>query len=102
MDEHAHEHAHGHHHDHGHDHDHDHDGGHDHGRAGWWRRVTHAFRPHSHDHAGKIDEAAASAAGMRALWISLAGLGLTAAVQAVVAVAAGSVALLGDTLHNAA
>jgi cation diffusion facilitator family transporter len=89
----------GHHHDHGHEHEHHH---HDHGRtSSWWRRVTHAFRPHSHDHADKIDEAAASSAGMRALVISLAGLGLTAVVQAVVALTAGSVALLGDTLHNA-
>ena len=44
----------------------------------------------------------ASRAGMRALWISLAGLGITALVQAVVVVFSGSVALLGDTLHNVA
>ena len=44
----------------------------------------------------------ASAEGMRALWISLAVLGATAGIQAVVAAASGSVALLGDTLHNAA
>jgi len=43
-----------------------------------------------------------SAAGMRALWTSLAVLGVTAVIQAAVAVASGSVALLGDTLHNAA
>ena len=60
-------------------------------------------RPHSHDAAGTVDTAMeASAAGMRALWISLAVLGATAAIQAAVAVASGSVALLGDTLHNAA
>jgi cation diffusion facilitator family transporter len=40
--------------------------------------------------------------GLRALWLSLAGLGLTAVLQAVVAVWSGSVALLGDTLHNVA
>jgi cation diffusion facilitator family transporter len=39
---------------------------------------------------------------MRALWISLAVLGATALVQAVVVVASGSVALLSDTLHNVA
>ncbi|GGS97628.1 cation efflux system protein [Streptomyces chromofuscus] len=39
---------------------------------------------------------------MRALWISLAVLGVTALAQAVVVVASGSVALLGDTVHNAA
>lgn len=40
--------------------------------------------------------------GMRALWISLAILGTTAAAQAVVVALSGSVALLGDTLHNVA
>ena len=44
----------------------------------------------------------ASAEGMRVLWISLAVLGVTAVVQAAVTVLSGSVALLGDTLHNAA
>ncbi len=44
----------------------------------------------------------ASAQGMRALWISLAVLVATAAIQAVVVAFSGSVALLGDTLHNAA
>lgn len=40
--------------------------------------------------------------GRRALLIGLVGLGLTAAIQAVVAAFSGSVALLGDTLHNIA
>jgi len=44
----------------------------------------------------------ASREGMRALWISLAGLGATAVLQALVVVLSGSVALLGDTLHNVA
>lgn len=44
----------------------------------------------------------ASALGMRALWISLVVLVVTAALQAVVVAISGSVALLGDTLHNAA
>jgi cation diffusion facilitator family transporter len=39
---------------------------------------------------------------MRALWISLAVLGVTAALQALIVVFSGSVALLGDTLHNVA
>ena len=43
-----------------------------------------------------------SAEGIRALWISLAVLGGTALLQAVVVAVSGSVALLGDTLHNAA
>ena len=38
---------------------------------------------------------------MRALWISFAALGVTTIVQAVVVVLSGSVALLGDTMHNA-
>ncbi len=44
----------------------------------------------------------ASAEGMRALWISLAVLGGTALIQAAVVAFSGSIALLGDTLHNAA
>jgi cation diffusion facilitator family transporter len=50
---------------------------------------------HSHIHDDSAD-------GLRALWISLAVLGATAAVQAVVVLWSGSVALLGDTLHNLA
>jgi cation diffusion facilitator family transporter len=41
-----------------------------------------------------------SAVGIRALWISFVVLAVTAAAQAVVVVWSGSVALLGDTLHN--
>jgi cation diffusion facilitator family transporter len=66
-------------------------------------RLRHALRPHSHEAADKVDAAMeASAAGMRALWVSLAVLGGTAVLQAVVVAVSGSVALLGDTLHNAA
>jgi cation diffusion facilitator family transporter len=43
----------------------------------------------------------ASAEGMQVLWISLGVLGGAAVIQAVVTVLSGSVALLGDTLHNA-
>ncbi len=43
-----------------------------------------------------------SAEGMRALWLSLAGLAATAVIQAAVVAISGSVALLGDTLHNSA
>lgn len=78
--------------------------GHGHGPRGSLRaRFLHAVKPHSHEAADKVDAAMeASAEGMRALWISLAVLGATAVVQAVVAAMSGSVALLGDTLHNAA
>jgi cation diffusion facilitator family transporter len=41
-------------------------------------------------------------AGFRALWISLIGLATTAGLQAIVVAWSGSVALLGDTLHNLA
>ncbi len=72
-----------------------------------WSRARHLLSElvggHSHDAADQVDEALeADAAGRRALLISLAGLAVTAAIQAVVVVASGSVALLGDTLHNLA
>jgi cation diffusion facilitator family transporter len=86
--------------DHGHGHDHGHERGH--GR-GVLARLRHRLRPHSHEAADKVDAAMeASAAGIRALWISLAVLAVTAALQAAVVAVSGSVALLGDTLHNAA
>jgi len=77
------------------EHEHDHEHGHN---SGLWRRLTH-----SHDTGDKVDSALeASREGLRALWLSLAGLAVTAVLQAVVAVWSGSVALLGDTLHNVA
>lgn len=87
--------------DHGYAHHHA-EGGHDHDRGqglrGWVRSI---LVPHSHDPAMAVDsELEASARGMRALWVSLVGLGVTALVQAVVFVFTGSAALLSDTLHN--
>jgi cation diffusion facilitator family transporter len=80
------------HHDHGHEHE---------VRAGIWARVRHAVRPHSHD--SETDAALESSAeGMRALRNSLIALGLTACAQLAVVALSGSVALLGDALHNAA
>jgi cation diffusion facilitator family transporter len=77
-------------------------GAHDHDH-GWWHRAKHALTPHSHDSAVAVDSALESSdRGPRALLISLAVLGLTAGAQAVVAAVSGSVALLGDTLHNTA
>jgi cation diffusion facilitator family transporter len=85
--------------EHGHPHPHPRD--HDHG--GRWARVRHAVGPHSHAHDRAVDPVLESSAeGLRALWISLAGLGATALAQGAVVVLSGSVALLGDTLHNAA
>jgi cation diffusion facilitator family transporter len=90
--------------EHPHEHDHhDHDAGHAHGHGGWRHRLGHLLTPHSHDSADKVDSALESSReGMRALWISLAALGVTAALQALIVVFSGSVALLGDTLHNVA
>src|SRR6266566_984954 len=93
---------------HDHTHGHGHEGGENHGRGRGalgevWGKVAHFFRPHSHEAADKVDAAMESSAeGMRALWISLAVLGATTVTQAVVVAVSGSVALLGDTLHNAA
>ena len=83
---------------------HDHDHGHEHAaRRGAGGRAWHLLRPHAHESAQQVDAALeASAEGMRVLWVSLAILAGTAAAQAVVAAVSGSVALLGDTLHNAA
>src|SRR5712671_5910147 len=88
-------------HDHAHEHEHEHEEDHDHG--GLLARVRHVVTPHSHDSTVAVDSALeASEKGIRTLFISLAVLGVTAAGQAVVAVLSGSVALLGDTLHNVA
>ncbi|MFF7157576.1 cation diffusion facilitator family transporter [Streptomyces sp. NPDC008139] len=112
--EHTHGEAHGAGHTHDHDHadDHGHDRAHGHARAtggrthpgSWLRhRLGHLLRPHSHEAADSVDAALESSArGMRALWVSLAVLGATALVQALIVVVSGSVALLGDTVHNAA
>ncbi|MFE6522028.1 cation diffusion facilitator family transporter [Streptomyces sp. NPDC057794] len=118
-----HDHAHDQSHDHSHDHSRDHARGHDDGRdhdsrghshgqghghghahrPGLRHRLGHLLTPHSHETAGKVDSALESSArGMRALWVSLAVLGATALAQAFVVAASGSVALLGDTVHNTA
>jgi cation diffusion facilitator family transporter len=76
LDEHEHEH-------HGHGH-----GGHGHGHA------------HGHSH-GLVDPSIKrSREGLRAVALALGVLGATAALQAIVFVASGSVALLADLIHN--
>lgn len=117
SDRHEHEHHHGHAHDGEHPHSHPqsahpphhtrapHTHTHPHSPTGTGlrHRLTHLLKPHSHETADKLDSALESSArGMRALWVSLAVLGVTALAQAVVVVSSGSVALLGDTVHNTA
>ncbi len=73
---------------------------HDHPR-GLRGAITEVFAPHSHDAADSIDDALeSSAAGIRAVKVSLAILGLTAAAQIVILILSGSVALAADTIHN--
>ena len=58
---------------------------------------------HAHAAADQTDSALESSArGIRVLALSLAGLGATALVQLVIALASGSVGLLADTIHNGA
>ncbi|WP_037582454.1 cation diffusion facilitator family transporter [Phaeacidiphilus oryzae] len=66
-------------------------------------RLAHALTPHSHEAMDKVDSAVtASREGMRTLWLSFGILGLTTLVEAAIVTLSGSVALLGDTIHNAA
>ncbi|WP_460523776.1 cation diffusion facilitator family transporter [Flindersiella endophytica] len=66
-------------------------------------RFLHALVPHSHDTADTVDDTLeASRRGMRALWWSAAALLVTAVGQGVLVGLTSSVALLSDTLHNAA
>lgn len=102
ADGHGHPHDHTDGHGHGHAHGHAHDAGHAHehptGIKGFFYGL---FVPHSHDAADSIDDALeASNAGVRAVKISLAILGVTALLQVVVVIISGSVALLADTIHN--
>ena len=91
-----HDHRPGHEHAHGDEHEHEHEH-----RGGLYGAVTHLLKPHSHSSADSLDPAlAASADGMRALKISLAALGVTAALQFGVVLLSASVALLADTIHN--
>jgi cation diffusion facilitator family transporter len=76
-------------HEHEHAHEHGHPHGHEHGHS------------HGHSH-GLVDRSIMrSREGIRAVAKSLGVLGVTAALQAVVFVVSGSVALLADLVHNA-
>ena len=59
------------------------------------------WRPHSHDSADRVDHALeTSRRGLRVLGWSFAALFATAVAQLVLVLVTGSVALLGDTVHN--
>ena len=92
-------------HDDHHHHDRDH-GDHAHGGSVWAsarHTLSELIGGHSHDAADQVDACLeANADGRRALLISLVILASTAAVQGLVVVLSGSVALLGDSLHNIA
>ena len=70
-----------------------------------WHRASPAVVRHEHEHGhshGLVDPSIVrSRAGVNAVLISLGVLGATAAVQAVIFVLSGSVALLADLIHNA-
>ena len=55
---------------------------------------------HAHSHGLVDDSIRRSRAGLRAVAVSLGVLGATAAIQAAIYVATGSVALLADLIHN--
>ncbi|MGZ8636384.1 MAG: cation diffusion facilitator family transporter [Actinomycetota bacterium] len=55
---------------------------------------------HAHDHAAVDEALEGSAAGIRAVKVSLVALAATAAAQVVIVAISGSVALLADTVHN--
>ena len=73
---------------------------HDLKHSGWTRRFLGGLR-HGHSHGPGMDAVLESSSdGIHALRVSLAVLATTAIAQGVVVVVSGSVALLGDTLHN--
>jgi cation diffusion facilitator family transporter len=80
-----------------------HDHHHEHGHGGVVSFLRGFVAPHSHDAKDSLDQALeGSSDGIRAAALLLVVLLLTAGVQALVVATSGSVALLGDTLHNAA
>ena len=79
----------------------DHDEHHHHHRDGVLGALREVFAPHYHDASDSIDGALeSSAAGIRAVKVSLVALGATSIAQLVIVLTSGSVALLADTIHN--
>jgi cation diffusion facilitator family transporter len=77
-------------------HEHPYDGPHSHARG---NGHSHSHG-HGHSHGLVHDSIKRSRAGLRAVLASLAVLGVTAALQTLVFVLSGSVALLADLIHN--
>ena len=72
--------------------DHADETGHDHG--------DHDHGGHGHSHASFDRELATRREAIRAIWISVVGLGATAAIQLVIVAMSDSVSLFADALHN--
>jgi cation diffusion facilitator family transporter len=70
--------------------------------SGFLGRLKDFVLPHSHDAMDVDTELETSKRGMRCVAISFVVLTVTALLQALVVLLSGSVALLGDTLHNLA
>ena len=93
----AHSHDHHHHHDHSHDHHHS---------DNILVKIAMALHlpgfTHDHSHADLAADRAFldNQLAVRTVWIALIALGLTTALQVVIYIASGSVALLADTVHN--
>ncbi len=89
-------------HSHGHDHSHHH---HHHG-GGPLAKIAQALHlpgfTHDHSHADLAADRAFldNRLAVRTVWLALLALGATTALQIVIYIASGSVALLADTVHN--
>jgi cation diffusion facilitator family transporter len=92
-DEHDHNEEHGHHHGHGHDH-----------HGGIIGTILSVFHlgGHKHDHGDLAQDRALkdNEMGIRTIYMAVALLGLTTVMQIGIYLLSGSVALLGDTVHN--
>lgn len=73
---------------------------HAHPHEGSGHEHSHHHGPGGHSHGGVDASLLASQDAIRTLWRSLVILGITAALQIVVVILSGSVALLSDTVHN--
>jgi len=93
--------THTHHHEH-HRHEHEHGGG---GILGTVATILH-LPGFGHDHEHSYTDLASERAfqdnqlGIRTVWLALLALSVTTVLQIVIYLASGSVALLGDTVHN--